>query len=123
MLLRTGTLPANCFNAPPFAPVHGGSLSRWPVQARKLAPTGKMAQRPPSAWDQGELERMQAVMDANWRDVYALADMVAERHVASSRGLERFVEGQVVNRLKGTATAFDHDWKAKVVQAAGGAQQ
>jgi len=89
--------------------------------ARKLAPTGKMAQRPPSAWDQGELEKMQAVMDANWRDVYALADMVAERHVASSSGLERFVEGQVVNRLKGTTTAFDHDWKAKV--AAGGAQQ
>eukprot|EP01134_Creolimax_fragrantissima_P001952 CFRG1952T1 len=68
--------------------------------ARKLAPAGR------------NLEKMAAALDENWREMYALADMISDRHIATSPG-SKFIE-PCVNRLKGAATAFDHDWKDKI---------
>lgn len=59
-----------------------------------------------------DLPKLAAAMDANWQEVYGLADMVAARHIATGRKGE-FLE-PCVERLKGAATSFDHDWKSKV---------
>ena len=69
--------------------------------ARKLAPAGR------------DLGKLAAAMDENWRDVYELAELVAERHMRSSEGGRAFCE-PAVERLIPAARTFDHDWKSKV---------
>ena len=56
---------------------------------------------------------MSDAMDANWREVYELADLVAERHVRDGAAAA-FVEGDAVERLSGAATDFDAAWKEKL---------
>ena len=68
--------------------------------ARKLAPAGR------------DLNKLAAAMDENWREVYELAELVAERHMRSGES-GAFCE-PVTERLMPAATTFDHDWKAKV---------
>jgi acyl-CoA oxidase len=73
--------------------------------ARKLAPAGR------------DLEKMAAAMDANWREVYALADLVCARHVREGSGTGpgfEFPEGPPVEQLWPQATAFDEAWKEKL---------
>eukprot|EP00941_MAST-03F_sp_MAST-3F-sp1_P000497 g497.t1 len=69
--------------------------------AQKLAPAGK---------DRGKLA---AAMDANFREIYELADLIAARHVRDGKKTQ-FVEGQVVERLKPASTEYDHNWKKKL---------
>lgn len=72
--------------------------------AQKLAPAGRDAQR------------LAAAMDAHWRDIYALADHVAARHIRDGpRGA--FLEGPTVQRMRTASTAYDHGWKEKVAPA------
>ena len=68
--------------------------------ARRLAPAGR------------DPARLQALMDANWREVYALADLVAARHIEGQRG-SAFLE-PVVERLWRSDPAMDWGWKTKL---------
>jgi len=61
-------------------------------------------------------------LDENWRDVYALADLVCERHLAQQQQEQleagggqkaEFVEGSCVERLKPSNVAFDVHWQQK----------
>lgn len=69
--------------------------------ARKLAPAGR------------DVQKMANAMDANWRDIYGLADLVCARHISQSPKDQTFVE-PIVQRLTGASVEFDHDWKAKI---------
>ena len=69
--------------------------------ARKLQPAGRDA------------EKLGQAMDENWREIYALADMIAERHVRTGSRAS-FLEGDTVERLLPAATHFDADWKRKL---------
>jgi len=56
-------------------------------------------------------------MEENWREMYDLADMIAERHIRTGeRGT--FLEGTPVERHMPAATHFDTEWKAKLAPAA-----
>ena len=69
--------------------------------ARKLQPASR------------DLAKLAAAMDANWREIYNLADQIADRHLRT--GLRsRFLEGTPVERLLPAATGFDADWKRKL---------
>lgn len=86
---------AACFSA-------DGAEARAALQlARKLQPAGR------------DLQKLADVMHTNWRDIYALADMVGDRYervgVASA-----FVEGTPVERIKPSEKTWDADWKEKV---------
>ena len=69
--------------------------------ARKLAPAGR------------DMNKLAKVMDENWRDIYALADMVCDRHITNAPKGHTFVE-PIVERLCGASVAFDEDWKNKI---------
>ena len=61
----------------------------------------------------GDRRALSDAMDANWREIYGLAELIAARHVREGeRGV--FVEGDVVERLQCAATDFDHAWKEKL---------
>ena len=63
-----------------------------------------------------DLAKLAAAMDANWREIYDLADQIADRHLRT--GLRsRFLEGTPVERLLPAATCFDADWKGKLESA------
>ena len=54
--------------------------------------------------------KLEAAMDASWREIYDLADLVAARHVRTGpRSV--FPEPKVERLLPATAT-FDHEWKS-----------
>ena len=65
--------------------------------ARKLAPAGR---------DPAKLE---AAMDGAWREIYALADHVADRHLRT--GPRSTFPEPPTERLLPAATTFDHAWK------------
>jgi hypothetical protein len=65
--------------------------------ARKLAPAGR------------DRTKMAAKMDKHWRDIYALADMIADRHVREQKGID-FPE-PIVERIKAFSPKFDFNWK------------
>ena len=65
--------------------------------ARKLAPAGR------------DLTKLEAAMDGAWRETYALADLVAERHLRT--GPRSAFPEPATERLLPAATTFDHDWK------------
>ena len=71
--------------------------------AKKLEPSAKSR----------DLKQIDAALDANWRDVYGLADKVADRHMRTGKRAS-FME-PIVERLQPAATHFDADWKDKVV--------
>ena len=70
--------------------------------ARALAPAGR------------DRDKLAAAMDANWREVYELAELVADRHIRDAAQGVEFPEGPVVERFRAAATGFDADWKAKL---------
>ena len=50
-------------------------------------------------------------MEENWKEIYELADTVADRHIRDgAKG--QFCE-PVVQRLRRSATTFDEGWQAK----------
>lgn len=55
--------------------------------------------------------KQQAAMEANWQDIYELADTVADRHIRNGEK-GQFCE-PIVERLRRSATTFDEDWQAK----------
>jgi acyl-CoA oxidase len=70
--------------------------------ARKLAPAGR------------DLEKLSAAMNTHWREIYDLADHIAERHIRSG------APGQfepTVERLIPAEAVYDHDWKQKLEAA------
>jgi len=68
--------------------------------ARKLAPAGR------------DLAKLESAMDGAWREIYDLADHVADRHLRTG-SRSRFPE-PAAERLLPADTAFDRDWKAKI---------
>ena len=68
--------------------------------ARKLAPAGR------------DIEKLPAAMNDNWREIYDLADMIADRHIRNGRR-SAFME-PAVQRLRPAIAEFDADWKAKL---------
>jgi len=77
--------------------------------ASKLQPAGRDA------------AKLAKAMDENWREIYALADLVAERHMRTGqRGA--FLEGETVERMMPAATEFDAEWKEKLAQPAADAR-
>jgi acyl-CoA oxidase len=69
--------------------------------AQKLAPAGR------------DLKKMDKLFTKHWKEIYALAEIIEERHIASAKG-KRFME-PIVDRLVGAGTAYDVNWKDKVV--------
>jgi len=51
-------------------------------------------------------------MDSNWRAIYALADLIADRHI--KYGVKRQFFEPCENRIQGAATTFDAAWRDKV---------
>mmetsp|Transcript_84433 Transcript_84433/g.240004 ORF Transcript_84433/g.240004 Transcript_84433/m.240004 type:complete len:344 (-) Transcript_84433:846-1877(-) len=74
--------------------------------ARKLAPAGR------------DLEKMAALMDEHWREIYDLADMVSDRHQRDGKR-SSFVE-PIVNRFWPSSSSYDEDWKEKLSPRAEG---
>ena len=72
--------------------------------ARKLQPAGR------------DLSKLAAAMDDNWREIYDLADQIAERHLRTGPR-SSFLEGTPVERLLPAATYFDANWKGKLESA------
>ena len=68
--------------------------------ARKLAPAGR------------DHQKLGKAMDENWKEIYALADMVCERHISDHRK-GAFLE-PCTERLQKAEIDFDADWKAKL---------
>mmetsp|Transcript_3275 Transcript_3275/g.6213 ORF Transcript_3275/g.6213 Transcript_3275/m.6213 type:complete len:563 (+) Transcript_3275:49-1737(+) len=73
--------------------------------ARKLAPAGR------------DLAKMEKAFNDNWEDIYALADMVADRHMRDQPPLP-FSE-DIVERLMPADVEYDHSWKSKVTVSEG----
>jgi hypothetical protein len=71
--------------------------------ARKLAPAGR------------DLKKLAAAMDANWREIYGLAELIADRHVRDGE-CASFLE-PVVDRFRPAVTTYDHDWKEKLTHS------
>ena len=56
-----------------------------------------------------DLAKLEAAMDASWREIYHLADLIAERHLRE--GPKSAFPEPAVDRLLPSVTTFDHDWK------------
>jgi len=69
--------------------------------ARALQPAGR------------DLNKLAKAMDENWREIYALADVIAERHIRTGRK-GAFLEGTPTDRHMPAATHFDAAWKSKL---------
>jgi hypothetical protein len=74
--------------------------------ARKLAPAGR------------DPQKLAAAMDASWRQVYELADLVAARRIRDGAP-GTFVEGRFEERLRPASTDFDARWKERLEEHAG----
>jgi len=73
--------------------------------ARALQPAGR------------DPTKLAKAMDESWREIYHLADLVAERHIRTgTRGY--FLEGTPVERHLPAATHFDAEWKSKLEPSA-----
>jgi hypothetical protein len=59
-----------------------------------------------------DLKKMEALFTENWEDIYALAGLIEDRHIASVPGKE-FLE-PVENRFRPAALDYDRDWKIKL---------
>jgi len=68
--------------------------------AARLAPAGR------------DPQKMARALDANWRALYALADMIADRHI--STGPKSVFFEPCEDRIKGADTRFDAAWKDKI---------
>jgi len=68
--------------------------------ARKLAPAGR------------DIEKLAAAMNENWREIYDLADLIADRHLRTG-ARSAFLEPPV-ERLRPASPEFDSEWKAKL---------
>jgi len=68
---------------------------------QKLAPAGR------------DFNKLADLMDENWSEIYDLADMVCDRHIANSPKGAAFIE-PIVERLQGASVEFDKDWKEKL---------
>lgn len=55
---------------------------------------------------------MEALFAENWEDIYALAALIEDRHIASVPG-KNFPE-PVKNRLRPSSMEYDFDWKEKL---------
>ena len=69
--------------------------------ASKLAPAGR------------DPAKLQKAMDENWKEIYALADMVCDRHITKHRK-SAFLE-PCEQRLIQADVEFDAEWKDKVI--------
>lgn len=69
--------------------------------AQKMAPAGR------------DLKKMAAALEANWKDLYALADLVCDRHIRGAVPGRTFLE-PCVDRLRGADLAYDLEWKSKI---------
>jgi len=67
---------------------------------QKLQPAGR------------DREKMAALMDEHWSDIYKLADQVSERHIRTLTP-SAFPE-KIVERLECNSTEFDKEWKTKL---------
>lgn len=56
-----------------------------------------------------DLAKLEAAMDASWREIYHLADLIAERHLRE--GPKSAFPEPAVDRLLPAVTTFDHEWK------------
>ena len=68
--------------------------------ARKLAPAGR------------DLAKLEEAMDASWREIYDLAELVAERHLKT--GPRSAFPEPATERLLPAGIVFDHDWKRSI---------
>lgn len=68
--------------------------------AQKLQPAGR------------DLKKMDALFTENWQDIYRLATLIEDRHIASLPGKE-FLE-PVENRFRPAALDYDAEWKQKL---------
>jgi len=68
--------------------------------AQKLQPAGR------------DLKKMEALFAENWEDIYALAALIEDRHIASVPG-KNFPE-PVKNRLRPSSMEYDFNWKEKL---------
>jgi hypothetical protein len=59
-----------------------------------------------------DLKKMDALFTEHWREIYRLAGLVEERHIASVPGKE-FPE-PVRNRFQPSSLHYDFDWKEKL---------
>jgi len=68
--------------------------------ARKLAPAGR------------DVDKLAAAMNENWREIYDLAELIADRHIRNGTK-SKFVE-TAVERLRPALASFDAEWKDKL---------
>jgi len=68
--------------------------------ASRLAPAGR------------DPKKMSQALNSNWRALYMLADLVSDRHIATSPKSSFFEPCE--NRMKGAQFSFDADWKRKI---------
>ena len=54
-------------------------------------------------------------MTENWREVYALSELIEERIIRNTPPKE-FLEGHAVDRLMTADNAFDAGWKEQVTK-------
>lgn len=59
-----------------------------------------------------DLKKMDELFTEHWEDIYALASLVEDRHIASLPGKD-FLE-PVKNRFRPSVVAYDADWKEKL---------
>ena len=59
-----------------------------------------------------DLKKMDALFTENWQDIYRLATLIEDRHIASLPGKE-FLE-PVENRFRPAALDYDAEWKQKL---------
>jgi len=81
---------------------HGAEARAALSLARKLQPAGR------------DLEKLAAAMNTYWRDVYALADIIADRFEETCTP-SAFIEGTPVERIKPAEKTWDDQWKEKVL--------
>ena len=97
--IQKGGVPAAVAEC--FDPSNASEAYSALLLAQKLAPAGR------------DLEKLAKAMDDNWKDIYALADKVADRHVRKGKR-SAFIEGLPAERLVPAVTDFDEDWKGKL---------
>ena len=56
-----------------------------------------------------DLAKLEEAMDASWREIYDLAELVAERHLKT--GPRSAFPEPATERLLPAGIVFDHDWK------------
>jgi acyl-CoA oxidase len=100
--VRAGGLPGLVRDAVAHGP---GEAVAAAALARRLAAAGK------------DLAKLSDAMDASWRELYALADRICDRHIATG-ARARFPE-PCVDRFVPRTLEFDWGWKASLLRAGG----